>query len=103
MWVVKDLEWREFLAYNIVCCYIQYHQPKGYGVLQFKVGRMGLYAFRYYYRLKYAYQEYYHQHQIVISSRPTFAMTWIETIPDHVVSQAHVELKQWKQLMDYCQ
>jgi hypothetical protein len=25
MWVVKDLEWRKFLAYSIVCCYIQYH------------------------------------------------------------------------------
>jgi hypothetical protein len=22
MWVVEDLEWKEFLAYNIVCCYI---------------------------------------------------------------------------------
>jgi hypothetical protein len=27
MWVIQDLEWREFLAYNIVYCYIQYHQP----------------------------------------------------------------------------
>lgn len=25
MWVIQDLEWREFLAYNIVYCYIQYH------------------------------------------------------------------------------
>jgi len=55
MWVVKDLEWREFLAYNIVCCYIQYHQLKGYGVLEFEVGYLGLYALRYYYRLEYAY------------------------------------------------
>jgi hypothetical protein len=57
MWVVNDLEWREFLAYNIVCCYIQYHHPKGYGVLEFKVGHMGLYALRYYCRLEYAYHE----------------------------------------------
>jgi len=25
MWAIDDLEWREYLAYNIVCCYIQYH------------------------------------------------------------------------------
>jgi len=30
-------------------------------------------------------------------------MTWMETISDHVVNQAHVEPKQWKQPMDYCQ
>jgi hypothetical protein len=22
MWVIDDLEWREYLTYNIVCCYI---------------------------------------------------------------------------------
>jgi hypothetical protein len=22
MWAIKDLEWRKFLVYNIVCCYI---------------------------------------------------------------------------------
>jgi hypothetical protein len=22
MWAIDDLEWREYLAYNIVCCYI---------------------------------------------------------------------------------
>ncbi len=26
----------------------------------------------------------------------------MEIIPNHVVSQAHAELEQWKQLMDYC-
>ncbi len=25
MWVIQDLEWREFFVYNIVYCYIQYH------------------------------------------------------------------------------
>ncbi len=25
MWAIDDLQWKEYLAYNIVCCYIQYH------------------------------------------------------------------------------
>ncbi len=96
------MEWREFLAYIIVCCYIQYHQLRGIGVLEFKVGCMGLYALRYYYRLEYAYQEYYHRHQIVVSNKLIFSMTRMETIPNHVVGQVHVDYEWWKQLMDYC-
>jgi hypothetical protein len=57
MWVVEDLDWRKLLAYNIVCCYIQYHRPRGYEVLEFEVGCLGLYSARYYHRLAYAYQE----------------------------------------------
>ncbi len=72
-------------------------------MLEFEMGCLELYALKYYYRLKYAYHEYYHWHQIVISSRPTFAMTRMETIPNHVVSQAHAKLEHQKQLMDYCQ
>ncbi len=64
---------------------------------------MGFYSLKYYYRLRYAYQECYHLHQIVVFSKPTFVMTQMEIILDHVVNQAHVELKRWKQLMDYCQ
>jgi hypothetical protein len=30
-------------------------------------------------------------------------MMRMEIILDHVVNQAHVKPKQWKQLMDYCQ
>ncbi len=59
MWVIKDLEWREFLVYSITCCYIQYHQPRN-GVLEFMMGYLGFYALKYYCRLKYAYWEYYH-------------------------------------------
>ncbi len=44
MWVIDDLEWREYLAYNIVCCYILYHQPGGYGTLEFELGCLRLYA-----------------------------------------------------------
>jgi hypothetical protein len=33
MWIVEDLEWKTFLAYSIICCYIQYHQPRGYEML----------------------------------------------------------------------
>jgi hypothetical protein len=55
MWAVDDLEWKEFLAYNIVCYYIQYHQVRRYVLLEFEVGCLGLYALRYYCRLEYAY------------------------------------------------
>jgi hypothetical protein len=55
MWAIEDLEWRKFLAYNIVCCYIQYHKPRRYGVLEFEVGFLRFYALRYYCRLEYAY------------------------------------------------
>jgi hypothetical protein len=44
MWAINDLEWKEYLAYNIVCCYIQYHQPREYGALEFEVGCLGLYV-----------------------------------------------------------
>ncbi len=102
MWVIEDLECREFQAYNIMCYYIQYHQPRGYGVLKFEVGYLGLYALRYNCRLEYSYQEYYHRHHIVVFSNLTFAMTRMETIPNHVVSRAHADLEQQKQLMDHC-
>jgi hypothetical protein len=59
--------------------------------IKFKVGCLGFYALRYYYWLEYAYWEYYHQHQIVVSNRQTFAITQMETILDHVVSQVHAE------------
>ncbi len=36
--------------------------PKGYGMLEFKGGCFGLHALKYYYRLEYDYQEYYHWH-----------------------------------------
>ncbi len=32
MWKIENLEWREYLAYNIICGYIQYNEPKGYGI-----------------------------------------------------------------------
>ncbi len=55
-------------------------------MLEFEVGCLGFYVLKYYCRLKFAYQEYYHQQKIVISSILTFAMTQMETILDHVVS-----------------
>jgi hypothetical protein len=72
-------------------------------VLEFEVDYLGLYALRYYCRLEFAYHEYYHQHQIIVSNKLTFAMTQMETIPNHVVNQVHVDLEQWKQLMNYYQ
>jgi hypothetical protein len=44
MWKIEDLEWRDYLTYSIICGYIQYNEPKGYGMLEFTVGCLGLYA-----------------------------------------------------------
>ncbi len=55
MWKIEDLEWRDCLAYSIICGYIQYNEPKGYGVLEFTVGCLGLYTLRYYCRLEIEY------------------------------------------------
>jgi hypothetical protein len=39
---------------------------------------------------------------LLFPNRPIFAMTQMVTTLNHVVNWAHAELKQWKQLMDYC-
>jgi len=44
MWAINDLEWKEYLSYNIVCCYIQYRQFRGYGALEFEVKCLGFYV-----------------------------------------------------------
>jgi hypothetical protein len=44
IWAVDDLEWREYLANNIICCYIQHHQLRGYGALEFEIKCLGLYT-----------------------------------------------------------
>ncbi len=93
MWVIDDLEWREYLAYNIVCYYIQYHQLEGYGILEFKVGCLGFSALHHYYNLEIAYQNDFHHHQISTSSRPTFIMIHMVPIPDHVISWANIDLE----------
>jgi hypothetical protein len=59
MWVIDYLKWKEYLAYNIVCYYVQYHQPRGYGALKFEVGCLGLYALQYCCKLKIAFENYY--------------------------------------------
>jgi len=43
-WAINDLEWKEYITYNIVCCYIQYRQLKGYDALEFEVKCLGLYV-----------------------------------------------------------
>ncbi len=55
MWKIEDLEWREYLAYNIIYGYIQYNEPKGYRMLKFTMGCLRLYALRYYYKLEIKY------------------------------------------------
>lgn len=62
MWAIDNLEWREYLAYNIICCYIQYHQPRGYGALEFEVRCLGQYALQYYCKLDITFKDYYHCH-----------------------------------------
>ncbi len=40
------LKFQEYLAYDIICVYIMYHEaPRGYGLLQFKLGCFKVYAF----------------------------------------------------------
>jgi len=75
MWAIDDLEWREYLTYNIMCYYIQYHQPRGYGALEFEVGCLKFYTLRHNYKMEIAYEDYYCHHQTSTSSQPTFIMT----------------------------
>jgi hypothetical protein len=58
MWKIEDLEWRGYLVYNTICGYIQYNGPKAYGMLDFTVSYLGLYALKYYYILKIEYCNY---------------------------------------------
>jgi hypothetical protein len=86
MWHIENLESKEYLAYNIICGYIWYNEPKGYVVLEFTIGYLGLYALRYYYRLEIKYYNYYHCHQITRCGHLTFTMTPTSEVSDHVVS-----------------
>jgi hypothetical protein len=103
MWKIEDLEWREYLAYIIICGYIQYNEPKGYGALEFTMGCLGLYALRYYYKLEIKYCNYYHHHQITRCGCLTFIMTPISKIPDHVVNKTKQVLEKWKKTIGICQ
>jgi hypothetical protein len=102
MWKIKDLEWRKYLTYIIIYGYIRYNEPKGYGVLEFTMGYLGLYALKYYCRLKIEYCSYYHRHQIVICGHLTFVMTLISKVPNHVMSQEKQVLEEWKKTIGIC-
>jgi hypothetical protein len=58
MWKLDNLEWRGYLAYNIICCYIQYHEPHEYGVLEFIARCLRISVLRYYCRLEIDYRSY---------------------------------------------
>ncbi len=58
MWKIDNLEWREYLTYNIICYYIQYHEPRGYGMLEFTIRCLSIYTLHYYYRLEIDYERY---------------------------------------------
>jgi hypothetical protein len=74
MWVIQDLEWREFLAYTsfVVTSNITNHDASNFTLSNNNI------------LLECNYQVYYHRHQIAISSILTFTMICMETIFDHV-------------------
>ncbi len=53
-----------------------------------------------YYKLENAFEDYYHCHQTLASSRPTFAMTQMEAIPNHVKNKDNIQPEKRKQVMD---
>ncbi len=89
MWNIDDLEWREYLANNIICYYIQYYKPHGYVIMEFTMGCLRAYALRYYYRRKIEYRSSYHCHQTACIRRPTFAMIPMSKILDHVINKTY--------------
>jgi hypothetical protein len=102
MWKIKDLEWREYLAYSIICGYIWYNEPKGYEAMEFTMGYLGLYALRYYHKLEIEYCSYYRRHQIIRCGCPTFTMMPISEVSDHVVNRAKQVPKEWKKTIGTC-
>jgi hypothetical protein len=86
-----------------VCCYIQYHQLRGYDALEFEVGCLGLYTLWHYYKLEITYENYYCCHQTLTSNRPTFAMTQIKIVPYHVKNRTKDQLEKLEQVMNNCQ
>jgi hypothetical protein len=92
MWAINDLEWREYLSYYIVCCYIQYHQPRGYNALEFEVGCLGLYVLWHYCKLEITYEDYYCHHQTFTSNQPTYVL-------DHVKSITKDQPEKWEHVM----
>jgi hypothetical protein len=44
MWKIDNLEWKKSLSYNIIYYYIQYHESHGYGIMEFIMGSLGIYA-----------------------------------------------------------
>ncbi len=68
----ESLKGGEYLTYNISCCYIQYHEPCGYGIVEFEVAScLGIYALKYYFKLECDYQNYFHHHRTTISNKWT--------------------------------
>ncbi len=72
------------MAYNIVYGYIVFNNGCGYGVLEHLTGYLGVYALRYYYKLKVAYNKYYLKHTTIVSHKPTFVMVRRNPILDTV-------------------
>lgn len=89
MWNIDDLKWKEYLANNTICYYIQYYKSRGYGIMEFTMGFLHANALHYYYRLKTEYKSSYHCHQIACTRRPTFAMIPTSKILDHVINKTY--------------
>jgi hypothetical protein len=103
MWKIDNLERKEYLVYNIICYYIQYRKPCSYGMLDFTIRCLGIYVLCYYYKLEIDNWSYYAWHQTVISGWPNFAMTWMESTPNHVENIIVDVSKQWEETMVKCQ
>jgi hypothetical protein len=55
MWKIDDLGWGKYLAYNIICSFIQYCESYDYGILEWTMRCFGVYALHYYYKLEVKY------------------------------------------------
>jgi hypothetical protein len=53
--------------------------------------------------MKIDYKNYYVWHQTTLTKQPSFAMTQMESTPNHVVNKTIDTPKQWKKTMVKCQ
>ncbi len=54
MWAIDDIEFKEYLAYSLICGYFTFND-KSYGRLEYELGCVGVYALCYNFKLEFAY------------------------------------------------
>jgi len=78
-WKIQDMEFWEYLAYNILCGYIVFNNGHGYGRFEHLTSCLGGYALEYCYKLKVAYIT-----NIILSMRrlsiTSPLLSWLEEI-----------------------